>query len=421
MWLLPDAVPVSRFLSFSYLLERTRITQQSTGERNYHIFYQLLSGGDPALLAELDLENVGPDGFRYLSDGANTTSVDAAAFQETLHCLTSIGLSADEQQSVFGMVAAVLHLGNLRFEASDDGGDTARISDASRSSLHSACRLLGIEEAKMAEAILTKTLTVDCTLIKKEQNVLMAADKRDALAKLTYSCLFLWLVQRINKTLDAASQGNTSTKEASDEQGYIGVLDIYGFECFGEERNGFEQLLINYCNEKLQRHFNRHLFEVEQQMYADEGVDWSYITFNDNRPCVELLEGGSGLVGILGTLDDAWGTGMGSASEKDAKFVAQLHKKFGQGSGVPGRSSESGSPHANFLTPKIGTDKHFTIRHYAGEVRKHGDERTATSFTSWLTFASTFRFVTRLKGSMTRTWTPSATSFASLVLMPRSI
>jgi myosin heavy subunit len=197
--------------------------------------------------------------------------------------------------------------------------------------------------------------------------VALAADKRDALAKMTYSCLFLWLVQRVNETLftDQMACGDNN------QSGFIGVLDIYGFECF--EVNGYEQLLINYCNEKLQRHFNRHLFEVEQDLYASEGVDWTYITFNDNRPCLELIEGGGGTVGIINTLDDAWG-GMGTSSEKDVKFVSHLHKLFGGISGVPASTSKktrdegSDNGHKHFITPKFGNDRQFVIVHYAGEV-----------------------------------------------------
>jgi myosin heavy subunit len=163
--------------------------------------------------------------------------------------------------------------------------------------------------------------------------------------------------------------------ENIEEMKSIGVLDIYGFEQF--DVNGFEQLLINYANEKLQRHFNRHLFEVEQELYANEGVDWTYITFNDNRPCLELIEGGGGSVGILGILDDAWG-GMGTGSEKDIKFVSQLHQSFG---GVQETSTSvmkkkksgdiSDGSHQNYKMPKFANDKDFIVIHYAGEVCKH--------------------------------------------------
>ena len=163
--------------------------------------------------------------------------------------------------------------------------------------------------------------------------------------------------------------------------GLFGVLDIYGYE--NSANNGFEQLPINYATEKLQRYFNKHVFEVEQIMYSEEGVDWTYITFNYNQPCLDLIEGGVGNVGILSTLDDSGG--MGTAAERDVNFLAQLHQKFG---GVTGPSTidvtstskkkkkkHSKSPikeevlcHQNFITPKFGIDRDFIIIHYAGEV-----------------------------------------------------
>jgi len=115
----------------------------------------------------------------------------------------------------------------------------------------------------------------------------------------------------------------------------------------------------------LQRHFNRHLFEVEQELYAREGIDWRFIEFRDNRPCLELIEGANSTMGIFQTLDDAWG-GMGKAEEKDTKFVTQLHQSFG------GRSSNVGRKHGNFETPRVGFDNQFVVMHYAGEVKYTG-------------------------------------------------
>lgn len=336
----------------NYLLEKTRITDQVEGERNYHIFYQLLSGANDDMIKGFGMED-GSSNFRYLCNKGEKSIADAESFAETVACLTSIGLTSDEQRSVFGMAAAVLHLGNIQFEENDS--ETAKISEASCPSLLKACELLGLDVDKMSEAVLTKMIVVNGKSILKPQNIPMAEDKRDALAKMTYSCLFLWLVNCVNEKLNETSTA-VATKTSTDKKGFIGVLDIYGFECF--ETNGFEQLLINYCNEKLQRHFNRHLFEVEQELYANEGVDWSYITFNDNRPCLELIEGGSGSVGILNTLDDAW-SGMGTAAKKDGKFVKQLQDKFGG----------EAAGHPNFMASKFGNERDFIVVHYAGEVR----------------------------------------------------
>lgn len=365
----------------NYLLEKTRVTNQVEGERNYHVFYQLLSGADGAMVQDLGLTG-GSSQFRYLGNKKSAKcEADSKAFADTVQCLSSIGLKADEQKAVFSMVAAILHLGNIQFEECSEGDemfdgstDKAKVKDSSRHHLAKACELLGLDEANLTEAMLTKLLTVNGKVIKKPQNVVMAEDKRDALAKLAYSSLFLWLVRRVNDNLSRAIDTGTSLAKDTDKIGFIGVLDIYGFEVF--ESNGFEQLLINYCNEKLQRHFNRHLFEVEQELYSSEGVDWSYISFNDNRPCLELIEGGGGSVGILNTLDDAWG-GMGSASEKDGKFLAQLHKHFGTPAGIESFSKrdENEAFYKHFVTPMFGMDRHFIIIHYAGEVSHNKESR----------------------------------------------
>jgi myosin heavy subunit len=348
----------------NYLLEKTRITTQIEGERNYHIFYQLFAGAGQSLLTQLGLD-VGPSSFRYLGNRTSPkTEKDKSQFVETMQCLSNVGLASEEQNILMGLAAAVLHIGNISFEEgeSEDEDHSAVIAKDSLPSLQKACELLGLEESTVADAILTKLLTINGKSIKKPSTVAMAEDRRDSLAKMTYSSIFLWLIKSINQTL--SKQENESEVYDSAQTGFIGVLDIYGFECF--EVNGYEQLLINFCNEKLQRHFNRHVFEVEQKLYASEGVDWTYITFNDNQPCLDLIEGGGGVVGILNTLDDSY-SGMGSASEKDIKFVSQLHKIFGS---VAGAKTTNGG-HAYFTTPKFGNDRQFHITHYAGEVRNN--------------------------------------------------
>eukprot|EP00536_Pseudo-nitzschia_multiseries_P009825 jgi/Psemu1/325787/estExt_fgenesh1_pg.C_2860002 len=349
----------------NYLLEKTRITTQIEGERNYHIFYQLFAGANPDLLTKLGLD-VGTSSFRYLRNRSSPkTEKDKKDFVETMQCLSNVGLAAEQQDAVMGLAAAVLHLGNISFQESESEDHQAVITEDSRSSLQKACELLGLEEDAVADAILTKRLTINGKSIKKPSTVAMAEDKRDSLAKMTYSSLFVWLVKSINETL-SKHENDFELDSSIMQTGFIGVLDIYGFECF--EVNGYEQLLINFCNEKLQRHFNRHVFEVEQKLYSSEGVDWTYITFNDNQPCLDLIEGGGGVVGILNTLDDSF-SGMGSSNEKDIKFVSQLHKLFGSVAGA--KNTNGGHPY--FGTPKFGNDRQFDITHYAGQVRYTAD------------------------------------------------
>jgi len=346
-------------------------------------------GGSPSWLSSFGLSSL--DTFRYLGDGkkpgkSTMGKRDKAAFTDTMACLTRIGVTEDMQKKVFGYVAAVLHLGNVEFvtkiQEEGDASEPATEVKPGKSieSLATACSLLGLSVDDVTAAITSRKITVGEQTMRKSQSVEQSIDKRDALAKLTYSSLFLWLVDKLNCTISADESGKAPSSPASSPAnspsasppvgssrtaskssvfGFIGVLDIYGFEHF--DTNGFEQLLINYANESLQRHFNRHLFELEQEEYEREGVDWTYVTFNDNRPCLELLEGGSGKMGIVQTLDDAWG-GMGSGEEKDQKFVSTLHQMFG------GRNN-NGCKHECYDTPRVNFDKQFSVFHYAGKVK----------------------------------------------------
>ncbi|CAM9378853.1 unnamed protein product [Hapterophycus canaliculatus] len=151
------------------------------------------------------------------------------------------------------------------------------------------------------------------------QTVEQAHDKVAALGKALYSQLFLWLVAKLNTTISAPQ---------SDVWGFIGVLDIYGFEKFNT--NSLEQLLINYANEHLQRHFNQHMFEVEQVDYDKEQIDWSYITFNDNKACLELIDGKGGLFSCLDDIQRFEG------KEANLKFLSSFKQKHGPPAGGGG-------------------------------------------------------------------------------------
>ncbi|TDH72005.1 hypothetical protein CCR75_001030 [Bremia lactucae] len=332
----------------NFLLEKTRIVSQSLGERNYHIFYQLLAGADTTLRARLQLQT--PWDYDYLRKSECfliPSCDDAHEFKITTKCLETIGISKSRQDMVFEVLAAVLHLGNLQFAMDND--TCVPVGDESVKGLRLVATLLRVSEDALNKALLTRQLYVGGKVIVQQQNAEQVSDKRDALAKAIYSSLFLWLVSELNRTIS----------RTQDKWGFIGVLDIYGFEKF--EWNTFEQLCINYANEKLQRHFNQHMLEVEQNDYAKEGIDWKHIDFDDNQECLDLIESKvNGTPGIFISLDDGWRL---KGEEANKKFVSNLHNSFGRTS-----SGQSSSKHKFYVHPKMDADLHFGIKHYAGEV-----------------------------------------------------
>lgn len=274
-------------------------------------------------------------------------SNDAKEFDTTKHCMTTIGIDEKRQENVFDLLAAVLHLGNMQFGSENDV--CIAVGEETNKGLELVAGLLQVSEDALRRALLTRQLYVGGKVIVQQQNVDQVRDKRDALAKAVYSSLFLWLVSELNRTIS----------RSQDKWGFIGVLDIYGFEKF--EWNTFEQLCINYANEKLQRHFNQHMLEVEQEEYTKEGIDWKHIDFLDNQQCLDLIEGKTlGKPGILIQLDDIWRL---KGEEANKKFVAILHASFGR----EGQSSTK-TQHDWYVHPKVDASLHFGIRHYAGEV-----------------------------------------------------
>ncbi|XP_038217594.1 unconventional myosin-Va [Zerene cesonia] len=323
----------------TYLLEKSRVVYQSSGERNYHIFYQLCAAAAMDQLPELQLDH--QDTFHYLNQGGSPDIDgvdDFKTFKETKNALTTLGVTESEQQNMFTVLAAILHLGNIQLTSEPDDGDPNNQDGAyihpHDKHLSAACALLGAPRAELARWLTHRRIASAHEVIVSRMDRLRAAFARDALAKRMYGELFAWLVRAVNRALDT---GNA-------KRHFIGVLDIYGFETF--EINSFEQFCINYANEKLQQQFNSHVFKLEQDEYIKEEISWQMIDFYDNQPCIDLIED---RLGILALLDEECRVPQGS----DMGFVGKLHDKC--------------SKYPHFLKPRFGNAA-FIIKHFADNV-----------------------------------------------------
>jgi len=331
----------------TYLLEKSRVVHQLPQERNYHIFYQLCHGANDdvreACMLPLVSEHECPEAqFVYLNrnQSYNIDGVDDAKnFEEIVQSMNDVGISSEQQLIMWKVLSAILWMGNIEFEATSD--DSVKVLPGT--ALENAANLLGVTSESLEASLTTRKMVAGGEHITRELSLEASMDVRDALAKFLYEAQFRELVHMVNKAL----KGDVS-KRASKSK--LSLLDIYGFECFNE--NSFEQLCINYANERLQQQFAGHLFKLEQQIYEEEGVDWQYISFQDNQECVDLIEAKppSGL-GLLTLLDEEClfpkGTDT-SFSEKVCKTHAN-HPRFSYNPNDPGRS--------------------FTVEHYAGPVK----------------------------------------------------
>ncbi|GJN17885.1 hypothetical protein PR202_gb04991 [Eleusine coracana subsp. coracana] len=276
----------------TYLLERSRVCQINSPERNYHCFYFLCA----APSEDLKKYKLGdPASFHYLNqsacikvDGIN----DAEEYLATRNAMDTVGITEQEQEAIFRVVAAVLHLGNINFAKGKEADSSVIKDDKSRFHLNAAAEILMCDRQKLENALINREINTPEGVITTSVGPQSATVSRDGLAKQIYSRLFDWLVNRINASI---GQDPTSNQ-------LIGVLDIYGFESF--KTNSFEQLCINFTNEKLQQHFNQNVFKMEQEEYTREQINWSYIEFVDNQDVLDLIEKKPG--GIIALLDEAW-------------------------------------------------------------------------------------------------------------------
>lgn len=340
----------------NFLLEKSRVTGQLVGERNFHIFYQLLAGASADEKEAYRLE--GPENYLYLSMSecfSVDTMDDVAEWSMVRNGMNLIGLQNETQQNVVQLLAGILYVGNISFAEGADG--YAHVQEEYH--LQVAAYLLGVKWEYLKSKLLSRKVVTGRGATAESYDVPMtnvqAYANRDALAKAVYSKIFDFIVESINLSLSGGKADLC-----------LSVLDIYGFEIF--EKNGFEQFCINYINEKLQQIFIELTLKMEQLEYQQEGIKWTPIQYFDNEIVCQLVEG-KRPPGLLLLLDDVCKTMHNEDSGVDAKWVQKC---------------QGAVQNQHF----VARGKNFMIKHYAGNVDYDSDgfaEKNKDAITSDLT------------------------------------
>nr|CDS17618.1 myosin XV [Echinococcus granulosus] len=320
----------------NYLLEKSRVVQQSTGERNYHIFYQFLSGLEKETKNAHHFTSVSD--FAYLQYGKASkvaSRSDPEALHVLLNCWSNLRFTGEDMDLCLRIMSGVLHLGNVEFGERDE---VSFIKNPE--TLDHIASELSINRQTLANVLTTKVTETRAEAVRSPVNQQQARVNRDSIAKCLYSKYFELLVEELNHRLAPPTVGELEASRS------ISLLDIYGFENLPS--NSLEQLCINYANENLQLFFNRYVFELEQAEYSSEGVSWSYITFPDNRVIINLLTGKPD--GIFHILNDEAYLGQGN----DLSFIQKSH------------AAHRNNPH--YGAPKIASASEFLVIHFAGTI-----------------------------------------------------
>ncbi|KAK9709660.1 hypothetical protein K7432_008882 [Basidiobolus ranarum] len=322
-----------------YILEKSRLTPDTRGQKNFHIFYYVCGGATPEERDHLKLhEN---QGFDYLNGENLCTNRDFHYNSENLEHLRnafkSLGLNKKYQGQIFRLLSAILYLGNITFiDHPTKASEPASVKNLE--TLVVAANLLGLDAASL-EAVLTyKTQLLGGEICTIFLNSTQAHTQRDDLARSLYSLLFSWLTEFLNTKLCSDSQSN-----------FIGFVDLLGHQDFAN--NGFQEFCVNFANERLFHYCTHYLLEAEIEEYAEQGIGIiPEVDFVDNTPCLYMFMKPE--IGLFATLEKQ------TIQHRMNSTDEELLQAF--------KSNQL--EHTDFSIPEMSAGNSFIIKHYAGPV-----------------------------------------------------
>ncbi|XP_041647355.1 unconventional myosin-VIIa [Cheilinus undulatus] len=323
-----------------YLLEKSRVCRQAPEERNYHIFYYMLMGMSADQKKILSLGNAAE--YDYLTMGNCTSCEGRDDVKEYAHFRSALKIlmfTENDSWEISKLLAAILHLGNVKFESTIvNNMEGCKIHQSSHFDM--ACQLMEVAPKELEKNLTDRSFMTARESVTKHLTSEQAVDGRDAFVKAIYGRLFIWVVDKINTAIHKPPE---DTKEP---QQSIGLLDIFGFENFN--KNSFEQLCINFANEQLQQFFVKHVFKLEQDEYARENIVWQHIDYKDNQSTLDVLA--SKPLNMLALIDEESSFPKGT----DTTMLQKMNQHHGKG-GI-------------YIPPKNNYETQFGVQHFAGVV-----------------------------------------------------